>query len=351
MLRENTVTGEWVIIAPSRSKRPNEQKAKKGDEKSGTEAPKKPGRPCPFCPGNEERDLETGSWPSADTSEWVVRSVRNMFPALPPFPSPSSSSPSSAQSEPDLQEGPGGSRTYIPAYGVHEVVVTSRNHNSCPALEPVEQVAAALRLSRDRARAIAAAHPEVTCVSVFENHGPLGGASLLHPHSQIIAPAYAVPKRLADWTSRARCLGHCALCRLIEGELAGDRPRVVAMNDRFVAWVPFAAESPYNMWVAPRAHSASFMATPDEDIPLLAEVFRGALRALYFGVGDPDYNIAFVDPPLSEAKSEVMHWYITIGPHVTFPAGFELGTGMPINPSLPEDSAAFLASTLKGLSD
>ena len=345
MYRENIVTGEWVIITPpSRSKRPNEQKSRNGNEKSGSEAPKKASRPCPFCPGNEERDLETGSWPSAGTSEWAVRSVRNKFPALPPFPS-------LPQQEPVLQEGPSGSKTYVPAYGVHEVVVTSRNHNSCTALEPVEQVSAALRLSRDRARAIVAAHPEVTCVSVFENHGPLGGASLLHPHSQIIAPTCVVPKRLADWTSRAKGLGHCALCRLVEGELAGDKPRVVAMNDRFVAWVPFAAESPYNMWIAPRFHSASFMETADEDMPLLAEVFRNALRALYFGVGDPDYNVAFVDPPLSESKSEVMHWYVTVGPHVTFPAGFELGTGMPINPSLPEESAAFLASTLKGLTD
>lgn len=341
MLRENIVTGEWVIVAPSRSKRPNEQKSRKDENENSVK--KASSRPCPFCPGNEERDLETGSWPSADTSRWVVRSVRNMFPALPPFPEPSSSS----SSKPVPQEGPSGSKTYTPTYGVHEVVVTSRNHNSCTALESVEQVAAALCLSRDRARAIAAAHSEVTCISIFENHGRLGGASLLHPHSQIIAPAYVVPKRLSDWTSRAKCQGHCAMCSLIEGELAGDRPRVVAMNEKFVAWVPFAADSPYNMWIAPRTHSASFMAILDEDIPFLADVYRSALRALYFGVGDPDYNIAFVDPPLTEAKSEVMHWYITIGPHVTFPAGFELGTGMPINPSLPEDSAAFLASTLK----
>lgn len=348
MLRENIVTGEWVIVAPSRSKRPNEQKSKKSDEKSNSGPAKKVGRPCPFCPGNEERDLETGSWPSADTSEWVVRSVRNMFPALPPFPTVPATS-SAPQPGPVLQEGPAGSKAYVPAYGVHEVVVTSRNHNSCTALEPVEQVSAALRLSRDRARAIAAAHPEVTCVSVFENHGPLGGASLLHPHSQIIAPAYVVPKRLADWAARAKGLGYCALCNLVKDELAAadGKSRVVAANEKFVAWVPFAAESPYNMWIAPRTHSASFMATPDEDIPLLAEVFRASLRALYFGVGDPDYNIAFVDPPLAEAGSEVMHWYITIGPHVTFPAGFELGTGMAINPSLPEDSAAFLASVLK----
>lgn len=261
-----------------------------------------------------------------------------------------------------ISEGCPCGRTCAPAYGVHEVIVTSRRHGSCPALEPVEQVAAAVRLSRDRARAIAAAHPELTCISVLENHGRLGGASLLHPHSQILAPAGVLPKRLADWACRAKTLGHCALCGLIRGELAEAGAeteagkahlggRIVSANARFLAWVPFAAETPYNMWVAPRTHSASFLDTPDEDIPFLAEALRDALCALYYGVGNPDYNIAFVDPPLAEAKSPFMHWYINIAPHTTFPAGFELGTGMAINSSLPEDSAAYLAATLKDLKE
>ena len=66
------------------------------------------------------------------------------------------------------------------------------------------------------------------------------------------------------------------------------------------------------------------------------------MRKLYFGLNNPDYNYAIRTAPVSDLGAPYLHWYLTIVPRISYAAGFEIGSGIYINPSLPEECAAFL---------
>ena len=108
--------------------------------------------------------------------------------------------------------------------------------------------------------------------------------------------------------------------------------------------MPYAAFSPFHIWIIPRRHAASFLEATPEELRDLALVLREVLRKIYFGLNDPDYNYTIRSIPEHEPASESMHWYVAIVPRVTRVAGFEMGSGMFINTALPEESAAFLRS-------
>jgi UDPglucose--hexose-1-phosphate uridylyltransferase len=106
--------------------------------------------------------------------------------------------------------------------------------------------------------------------------------------------------------------------------------------------VLYAALSPFHIWIVPRTHRPNFLDVPREELADLAYVVRDVLRRIYYGLNDPDFNLVIRSVPLKEANNIHFHWYITIVLRLSFMAGFEMGSGMHINPALPEMSAAFL---------
>jgi len=321
------------VVAPSRSKRPfNVSPA----PQPGLPAPPQAAqRPCPFCPGNEERPLEIDAWPGGGSEVWRVRIVRNLFPAL---------------VRPDVA-----AVVPAPARGFHEVVVISRLHEACTALLRPEEIADVLRRVNERCKAIAS---QCRCIAVFENHGKLAGASLPHPHWQILAllDQAPLPPKFDEMLMRASADQQCpcSLCNELASELGHHHQqqhhnsRIVIETEHFVAWVPYAAESPYETWIAPRRHSAPFFVMSDAEIVDFASVLQRLLLAIYTEFNNPDYNMAVVDPPLRlpPALQARLHWYAIINVRLTQPAGFELATGMAINPQAPEISANILRNAL-----
>jgi UDPglucose--hexose-1-phosphate uridylyltransferase len=118
--------------------------------------------------------------------------------------------------------------------------------------------------------------------------------------------------------------------------------RVVAQNDGFVAFIPYAAPSPFHIWIVPRRHGPTFLDQSPEELRALATIMREVLGKIYYGLNDPDFNYIIRSAPMRDATSAYLHWYVSIVPRVTKVAGFELSSGMYINPSLPEQSARFL---------
>ena len=183
-------------------------------------------------------------------------------------------------------------------------------------------------------------------VIYFKNHGVRAGTSLLHPHSQIIGlPMVPYDVRTRDEEARRYFddTGNCVYCDMLKDELK-DRRRVIAENDDFVAFLPYAALSPFHIWIMPREHQSSFLMVSPISIDRLAEMTRFLLRKVYYGLNDPDYNIVLRSAPVKAWYADHLHWYVTLIPRVTQTAGFELGSGMYINTALPEESAAFLRS-------
>lgn len=323
-LRQNIATKEWVIIATERAKRPEEfvQPAR----------PLTQDRPawdaaCPFCPGNEELDLEVMRIP--EQGPWQLRVVRNKYPAL--------------HREGERTRTFKGIHRQISGVGYHEVLIESPQHNTCPALESKAEVSLMLEAFRIRGREIAQ-DARIEQIIWFKNHGEHAGTSLAHPHTQLIGLPI-VPYHIRARTEEARRYfddtGRCVFCHMLADELK-DAHRLVAKSRHFVAFVPYAALSPFHIWILPRRHESNFLNTTAHELADLGELLRLLLRKLYLGLKDPDYNYVIRSAPLRDPSTEYLHWYVTIVPRVTQSAGFELGSGMFINVGLPEASAAFL---------
>jgi UDPglucose--hexose-1-phosphate uridylyltransferase len=212
---------------------------------------------------------------------------------------------------------------------------------------PVAQVDALLRtyLVRYRALREAGLYP-----FVFRNHGAGAGASIPHPHSQIIGTDFPPPRIEREEAAARRRhteTGQCPYCEMVEAELEAEA-RLVSTTDAFVAFVPFAARGPYEVWILPRHHEPEFGRLPSENRSVLAGMLRRVVRRLRAHVGDPDYNL-FVRTALEHgSEAPHLHWSLRLRPRMTVEAGFELSTGVQINPSIPERDAAVLRGEAPG---
>ena len=136
-------------------------------------------------------------------------------------------------------------------------------------------------------------------VLLFKNHGREAGASLFHPHSQLIAtpiiPTVVVQElnvAREHWAHKERCI----FCDLIHQERAlGDR--IALETDRFVLLEPFASSFPFETWILPKDHCHDFALCPDELLLDLARLVRDFLRRIRTLLDDPPYNLILHTAP------------------------------------------------------
>lgn len=322
-LRHNIITRDWVIIAKERAKRP--QEFKKAAAKV-SELPRLKSD-CPFCPGNEVSNEET--FRVGDKKTWKARSLSNKYPAL----SPDRSCDRKTEGIYNCMDG----------YGFHEVMVENPRHDLTLAIMSDEEVETVIRMYKNRYEALGAMKC-VESVTIFKNHGSAAGASIEHPHSQVVATPMVPPllrnrvEKAADYYDLE---GKCLFCNVLGEELV-DRKRIVLETGHFVSFVPYAAPAPFVISLFPRKHRPSFDQITDDEIKDLSGHLRIILAKLYRGLDNPDYNLTIRSVPVKERDVEYYHWFISIVPRIFEPAGFELGSGIFINTGIPEDNAAFL---------
>jgi UDPglucose--hexose-1-phosphate uridylyltransferase len=184
--------------------------------------------------------------------------------------------------------------------------------------------------------------PNVKVVVVFKNHGEGAGTSLLHPHCQMVATSIvpqSLRRKLATATRYFDDNGGCIYCDIINAELKEGK-RVVEDNHKFAVIHPFAARSPFETWILPKAHTASFGNFSIDDAKELGRVIKRNLARIFSLLGNPDYNIVVHSAPVSEENEDYFHWHMRIIPRLTMMAGFEIGSGIFINTALPEETAA-----------
>lgn len=328
-LRYDPTTSDWVIFATSRQLRPHELERRKDTLVDGVVSVAS----CPFCPGNEAfTPPEIHFVPSIgdSASRWRVRVFANKFPALKIEEQPI------RHTEDTLFHFMGGC-------GAHEVIVESPDHNRHLAQQSVDQIACVLETLQWRYQDLMR-DPRFQTVIIFKNHGVEAGTSLAHPHWQLIATS-VVPRLLrlkyfeaSEYFDRT---GTCLYCELSQREIADGR-RIVARNDHFVAFMPYASHSPFETWILPLQHQASFMLASSQQLEQLAALLKQVLLKLHTGLGNPDFNLTIDDVPRGDERKEYFLWHIRILPRLTTPAGFEMGSGMSINTVLPEEAAKFL---------
>ncbi len=325
-LRRDPIVGRWVIISTERGKRPSDF--------GPTFQPKKSGF-CPFCPGNEEKTppevysiRQNGSLPN--TPGWDVRVVSNKFPAL--------------QIEGELSRKAEGIYDKMSGIGAHEVIIETTEHELDLADLPTAQVATVIRACRERVKDLAKDR-RFRYIQLFKNHGEAAGASLEHSHMQLIATPI-VPRRTVEllngFLQHFQLKERCILCDIVDQEMMTGR-RVVSENHDFISFEPFAARFPFETWVLPKNHQASFEEMTDEAIDNFALSLQDTLQRINVTLNRPPFNFVLHTSPLNEWKEEHhFHWYVEIMPKLTKVAGFEWGTGFYINPTPPEEAAEHL---------
>lgn len=328
-IRQDVTTKEWVIIAPERGKRPSQEPKKKliVDELPDWD------ENCPFCPGNEDKTPEdvfripiTG-----EGSDWEVRVVPNRFAALTPD-----------QSVTRIEEG----RFFrkMGGFGVHEVIIETPSHNTTTALMTYTHVEKMLIAYQSRYNSLKK-NRQIKNITIFKNHGWAAGTSLAHPHSQLVATPVMAPyyHRKFDVAHEYYAdMGRCIYCDLIEWDLEHALDRVVADTKEFLIVQPYASHVPYETWILPKRHYASFGLYPATLLAQLALVLKDTLFCLHRGLGNPAFNLTIDSASTNDEEDPYYHWHIRIMPRLTTIAGFEIGSGINISTARPEDTAAEL---------
>jgi UDPglucose--hexose-1-phosphate uridylyltransferase len=227
--------------------------------------------------------------------------------------------------------------------GAHEVFIESPDHDATLSTMPLRAVEELLKAFRDRMLDLRGDR-RFQYTLIFKNEGQVAGATLEHSHSQLIALPIVpiqVQEELDGCRKHFELKERCIYCDIIRQEMQ-TRGRIVAETPLFIALEPFAPRFPFETWVLPKRHLSSYPASTAEDFRDLAGLLQDTLRRLDRALSNPPYNFVLHTSPFRDETNDYYHWHIEIMPKLTNIAGFEWGSGFYINPTPPEEAAAFL---------
>lgn len=318
--RQDLISGDWVLFSASRAKRPHEKK-ERGKSYQSKEN-------CPF-----EDLVKSGQeviWSRPDSEDWRIMVIKNKFPAV-----------QQGLCGPGRQEGP---FSVNDAAGEHDVIIY-RDHELNFSDFSVGEAAEAIKVYKKRYRQMAEASDCVEYVAIFHNSGREAGASIYHPHSQMLSMPILPPDVSRSLYGSFRYYQQNkkrVYDVLIEWELE-QKKRIVYENDMFIAFCPYVSKFLYEVRIFPRDSHAHFEKMPDEFDKYLADALTVVLRKIKKALGSPPYNFFIHTAPAQENKLKDFHefysWHIEILPKLSISAGFELGTGIDINVVDPDMAA------------
>jgi UDPglucose--hexose-1-phosphate uridylyltransferase len=319
--RKDPVSGEWVILAPERGLRPHSFK--------NTKRVLAPKSKCPF-----EDLMKSGNWPPVleydEKGKWQIVVLPNKYPAL----------KHEALCPQELADGP---YRVTEGIGYHELLITRDHAKSFPMLPPVHALEV-FRLFGERYRTIDKDHC-MAYLSVFANWGPSAGASIAHPHYQLMALPVIPPVIQHSYDGSAAYFKKnksCVHCDIIATERK-KKVRIIAENSEAIAMAPFVSRDPYEVKIFPKKHSARFEGSTEAALKGVAVLLQSTLAAMKKKLGDPDYNFYIHTAPLlDQLKYDHYHWHVEVAPKISIPAGFELATGIDINAVDPDTVAKLL---------
>jgi len=302
-LRTDDLTGTTAIVAPGRATRPIVFASTSATAST-------PPSDCPFCPEHEAMtppEVARFGAGAPDTPGWQVRVVPNLYPIV--------------------DGGPDG-------LGAHEVIVCSPAHGKQLDALSLDDATAVFVMMRDRA----AHHLDTGLVyaAPFVNSGRPSGASIEHPHAQLVACSF-VPPLVDTLLARFASTGRDLVADNID--LAADRDCLVRKAGA-VSWCPPGGSTPYVVRIALPATGACFDRSSDADVEQFTESLQDALTRLHATLGDFAYNVVVHTAPRDDHR--LFHWWADVVPRLGVYGGFELATGVWVNPVAPEIAAATL---------
>ncbi len=321
-LRLDPLTGRWVVISGERAERPAAFLTRRLPVED------EPGRPCPFCPGHEDgKDATLATYGAGE--QWSVRVVVNRYPAF-------------GGVDPMVVTHLGPVFTQAPASGVHEVFVLSPEHRSSWADLSDAHAALVMEALKDRMTAHALI-PGLRYSQAVVNCGREAGASLEHPHGQLLSMPFVPGETANELAGFARFQGNCLLCALSDAEEEANH-RVVYADEDVSVLCPFWSGTPYEMLIVPRQHGPHLFRAAPESLAAVGRAVQRGVAALQTRLGDVAYNVLFHSAPFRVSGD--YHWHAHILPKVTTRGGFELGSGVLINVVPPEQASDELSAEL-----
>lgn len=300
-IRFDATNGDWIFVSPARSKRPFQYLAQQVNVKTAE---------CPFCNVGKMTPKPIGNFNG-------IQIVPNLYPAI-------------------NQETKNG-------YGFHYLVVLP-DHNTQVSDLPQEGMENLIDAYSNVYKDLAF-DPKIKFISVFNNYGKEAGASLVHPHSQIIASSVigSFAKRSLEIADRYKQkTGECLYCKTFQEELQ-TKIRVIFENNSFVAFCPFAPQIAHEIRIIPKKHSPIFEISDVKVKEDFAQTLRESLGAIKRALGEVPYNFFIATAPCNIGKDySYYHWSVRILPKTQVYAGFEFATGNKVVTTLPEESAKLL---------
>jgi UDPglucose--hexose-1-phosphate uridylyltransferase len=293
--RYNPFNGHGIIFAPKRQKRPN-------DIKNVTKI-----LSCPFCPKEIKNKDILQAWPNKNS--WQVIAKKNIFPAL--------------------------SKNNQSAYGYQEIIVDSRRHCEDFADLSLKQISLVLKMFQKRSNKLTK-DKKINYILCFKNQGRAAGASLRHIHSQIFASAILPPDIIEEGVKTAlyqKQHKNCPYCQLNKKEEGGVRQ--IYQDKHILILSPFASEFPYEAWIISRRHLDNICLLNEKEINSVAR----ALKFIATKLKELDYDFNFFAH--NDLKNPYQHFYLKVQPRPNIWAGVELGSGLIINQTLPEDATKY----------
>ncbi len=334
--RQDLVSKDWILIAAKRSKRPHRKikriKLDPSKKNCPFDDPQLNGAPGPLlwlphpADKNYNPKIQSGRPAGKDLSkDWWIQIVPNKFPALEPHlvcPAKTAYGPYAKMN----------------GAGFHEIIITRDHLRRISEMTP-EEVETLLYAYQDRYRTLAR-EKCIQYILIFHNQGPSAGATLFHPHSQLIAMPIIPPdvsRSLDGSRSYYEKNRKCAHCDMIEWE-EKQNERVIYKNDNFIVIEPFAPRVSYETRIFPKRHSGNFYDLSAPERMSLAKAMIVSLKKIKKAMSDPDYNFFIHTSPVKDGNG-YYHWHIEILPKTSIWAGLELGTGIEVVAVSPENAA------------
>lgn len=328
-LRFDLVSKDWVVVATGRAKRPETFKKEKRQKASLSI------KKCPFCNIKTQAN-PVSVWVNGKKivgedvpKDWTAVVIPNKYPVFLPYKN------LDKKTEGNLYQR-------MNAVGSHEVIITRSHTESLGQLE-IKKIKEVIDIYQDRCLDLMK-KDFINHISIFYNHGIEAGASISHPHSQIIA-TYLIDvdlnKALETSKNYYQKTKKCIYCEMSKWERKA-RKRIIFENKEFLAICPFASKSSFEVIISPKKHLSFFEKITEKEKWQLAEAFQAALSKLYKGINDPAYNFYLHTAPCDGKDYPFYHWHWTILPKTSIWAGFELGTKIEISTIEPEKAAEYL---------
>lgn len=297
------VSGIEVIYAPQRAARANAW---------SPETPLTELASCPFCPSHEEETpAELQRWTlKPQDPDWQVRAVPNMYPIV--------------------------TMDSMPA-GRHELIIETPDHTATWQTMSANHLGLAFSAVLERVHHLYLER-SIRQVQVFKNVGNKAGASLSHPHVQLLGLDFLSHEQ-SRYLLREQAYQQEHGCRYETTLLAQSVCRVTE-NEWFVALCPPASRMPYETWIIPR-QQLQLASVKMDMLQALASTTQEVLQRLERVAGRVSHNIIWDMPSRQEVQ---LLKKLVILPRLTTQAGLEWNTGLHINPVLPEIAATRLRS-------